>query len=623
MAFYPPIAAPFDAATYPVASAYDCSDTGTPANWRLAATVEGASVQIVAACSGYLSALPPNEIPPSDYGLISTPDGTYAHELRLYLVPDQPADILPSSGGSRVLEVANLGAELRWFVYDNVDAAALSADVLTAIRTHPSLTSSSRGTLVSTDDKKLEAFAEGEVQVRVAAGAVIGQASTVGATRAGFQRLEFGVFTTNGYVDAGAFFDAVAAQSGSAADTASFADLVGGTWPKISASTAAALITSAASAIYPAGVLLEAKSRLTLSDADWRSVGDAQKALYWAQLLVRHGASGMAASFTFNTDDMVNPFQLEAVVEFYLWWPTPAVTAMPASTTMPNPAQADLLTSTAPAEANSDGPWFHLVLIDPFNDTRLGGPTLPGPNFRMSSYTETGGACGNAPMYESSTARTYPADDYDGVMFVVHRGIVVNWFRWSSISSHVWGDSAGVTRFEGSCAMGGSAHGNIKYTFTAYRSGKEGINFAFRVLYDDPATAAYDPLSTGLPARYYSRAGTSLTGQQNVAVHRGYAGHGSDSSVYSGSGGCHVSPMFFAFRNDLIARYQKDSLVSADDSAGVERVRVCTTAALNTALYNISDPQKRDAAGFYDDTLWNYKIQGYYWLIHPDEYSEK
>ena len=57
----------------------------------------------------------------------------------------------------------------------------------------------------------------------------------------------------------------------------------------------------------------------------WHSVRDRQKALYWEQLRVRGGHSTTGHPFTFNTEDMANPFQLEAVSELFMDWTLPAV----------------------------------------------------------------------------------------------------------------------------------------------------------------------------------------------------------------------------------------------------------------------------------------------------------
>src|SRR6185295_1805402 len=119
MAFSVPIATPLDRSTYPTISTYDPSDTSDTWNWKLYAAVEGATVQIKAACAGYLSAVPPNELPPTDLGFVVVPNGTPETLVRLYLEPSDPFEQVPGTFVTNSLETANLGSRLRWFRYGN------------------------------------------------------------------------------------------------------------------------------------------------------------------------------------------------------------------------------------------------------------------------------------------------------------------------------------------------------------------------------------------------------------------------------------------------------------------------------------------------------------------------
>ena len=90
MPFDLPFAGPYTQATYPVVLPYDISDP-LPANWRLRITVgvpAQASLDLLAVCDGTLSAVPPDELPPSWFGLITIPSGqTPTAPIRLYLQP--------------------------------------------------------------------------------------------------------------------------------------------------------------------------------------------------------------------------------------------------------------------------------------------------------------------------------------------------------------------------------------------------------------------------------------------------------------------------------------------------------------------------------------------------------
>ncbi|RYG49893.1 MAG: hypothetical protein EOO01_11905 [Chitinophagaceae bacterium] len=81
-----------------------------------------------------------------------------------------------------------------------------------------------------------------------------------------------------------------------------------------------------------------------LTRAEWRQVGDNQKALYRKRLLARTGqlpAGETADHFLFNNLDWQNLFQLEAVVEYYANHPQPWNTTAPFDVPENPPSVAD------------------------------------------------------------------------------------------------------------------------------------------------------------------------------------------------------------------------------------------------------------------------------------------
>ena len=84
-------------------------------------------------------------------------------------------------------------------------------------------------------------------------------------------------------------------------------------------SSKAAAIQLTEHTLYNWSDLLSLKEDWPQSRADWRQVGNNQKALYRQRLLARSGLlpSGVQPAFEFNSQDWKNLFQLEAVVEYY------------------------------------------------------------------------------------------------------------------------------------------------------------------------------------------------------------------------------------------------------------------------------------------------------------------
>src|SRR5262249_26375579 len=149
--------------------------------------------------------------------------------------------------------------------------------------------------------------------------------------------------------------------------------------------------------------------------------------------------------FTFNTDDMANPFQLEAVTEYFIAWPTPGDgTTSPPATPPATPA-VDFLAATltlprAETQTTIEHVW-DLVVIEPFSPPLLGNPALPNPHFSLVPFAPAGGSCSPDGPAPTGPNNTFPdPDTYAGVLFLVYKGAVDRWYRWTTLTSHRWED---------------------------------------------------------------------------------------------------------------------------------------------------------------------------------------
>ena len=640
-----PFVPPFDAVTYPVAEPYQASNPD-PAAWRLRIAAErpaSATLNLIACCDAVLSTVPPDELPPDWYGLATLPDGQSPAVVRLYLKPAGPARY----GSLRDdLSAAHLGSAVLWFVYENVDAATLSSAVTDAVDTYVGFDSLTLHGKKLTTAQKREAFLEGQLSVWVAAGTVLGRAAA--SETSGPVRAEFGVRTDRGYVDPVAFFRATASQlesdTGDATNLAAFASLITSSWPVLGTVTdAGALMAAAATQLYPLPVLQEAGERLgQLANADfWRLLADRQKTLYWAQLRVRAGFDLPGIPFTFSTDDMANPFQLEAVTEFFLTWGT---VGRPASLPTSPGTVVDLLAGT-----------WNLVFIDPFDHDLLGHPELPRPDYTTVFYSKTPTWCDDsaAPSpvpdpADPSTIHPLANDRYGAVLFVLHAGQVVGWYRWTTYTSHVWEISTG-----GSCNQASSIQGNLRYAFRSRTSpipgpdkdgnppkqekidGSHHRNYNFVLLDTDPVR---NPPRKGgwqpdqVPGRYYFRPGMPIDdgkvngdsdpGKGDVLIHNGNAVHNRNSVQDStGSGGCLVSPEFYSMRAQVVSLYEADYRASHQgkddlDVLPVMNLNLGESQALHKGEVTIDGTP-------YPDEHWDGKIAGAAYVIRPDEPAQK
>lgn len=293
------------------------------------------AADVYAAVAGVLSTRPPGPVAtcearplrldgtalaPVPVNLYLTPtfaklDPAYGHALAplLHAVAHSPAERTDTARGVEAL---------RWFEYGNLDAEEMK------IALCPSVTTS-KGRSAVCNEKAWADFLAGNGEIHVRAGQKLGRAGTayLAGSSAGALQMWFGVMAEAGPHDPGFFYQA-AEGSLLAADAPLAAAARNGPlrvrWPLIPVGTAANVI--GANHLLPYTALLQARNDLDLTYEQWRAVGDRQKALYLAQLLMRFRpdlAQAGVRRFAFNMRDQHNVFQLEAVTEFFMNYPDP------------------------------------------------------------------------------------------------------------------------------------------------------------------------------------------------------------------------------------------------------------------------------------------------------------
>jgi len=437
------------------------------------------------------------------------------------------------------------------------------------------------------------------------------------------------------------FFGAMAGQLDDGASLGSFTALITSPWPVLGTATDPdALLAAATAQLYPLPVLMEAGERLgqLTSDPYWRLLADRQKALYWPQLAVRAGFDLPGTPFTFSTDDMGNPFQLEAVTEFYMLWGT---SGHPGAITLDPPSTVDLLASA-----------WNLVFIDPFDHDFLGHPEPPRPDYSLAFYPKQPAWCDpkNTPLpvpdpADPATTHPLPADFYRAVLFVVHSGRVVGWYRWSTYTSHMWED-----KNHSNCGQSSSIQGNLPYAFTSRASpiplNDDGTvdedkvnsshhrNYNFALADPDPVrnppVKGVPPLKA--PGRFYFRPGEppddgtqpgdTRKGKELVLVHNGYAIHNHNTAQYTtGSGGCLVSPEFYSMRAQIVALYESDYRISHQNQDDPDLLPLMNLDLAGSEALHAG--QVTTGGVPYRDEQWDGKIAGTMYLVRPDEPSQK
>jgi len=622
-----PVFGPLTPAFYPIVDKYDPTPT-EPADWKLKISLKSSQlIQLQPICDGTLSTVPPHEVLGPEFITVGLENAERPTRARYYLEPDPL--ILQILGEN--LKNTRLGDSVKWFVYEFVD-------------THNSLASAIEGKFSGeilrlhwnnshdlSPDYADEAFLLGQLKVDVKKEDIIGTAPLEADN---MYHIKFGVFTSNGYVDPVYFFNTLQSlvEGDEESDSSALNTLVGTDWPFAAKDgNVNTLISEAEQKLYPNAVLQEARQRLiwVSEDQQWREIANAQKAQYLERLYNRATGSEppflSVPPFQFNTEEMINPYQLEAIVEFFIFWKDPGVSDNP-------PLIEDF---TALQDVNFSGgddiDDIQLVLIDAFNDARLGSPTLPKPDWAIDPWEQEGNMCD--PYGPLSP---YPKDEYNGVLFLLYKGQIKGWYRWNSYSSHRWEDDS-----QGSCNYASSIQGNLKYKFWSRTSpNSKTINHGLCAWYDgnDSEILAMRPSKDDpekwVPAKFYSRGGTPADsdGKTEAIFHFGLTKHdlATDRAVktdhqYNGSGGCIPAPSYYLFRWDLCHWYfQQNPSLDEEKRKLLEKIKDAKNHALAVKLWGSAEKEALSDAWGSDDTKANgYTIHGTFWLIRPDEPTQK
>lgn len=302
-------------------------------------------VPIYAASSGYLSTRSPfDPVDEVQEELVLPPDFVVPDQFNIYLIPDPNPDPnyhakangLPQDepllypGDQNPLQFFSnpIGA----FYYINLDTASLKD----AIFPHLHLVGIPGSTpAIALFEYRWLHFLAGQLDVPVTVGMSLGSAARPILPGADDTRRHIGftVFSRNGTHDPAHFYDFMREFVNDETDIDAFLNKAPKRWPLIDTGiTKQEAIDKTAEKLYPYPVL-EAVRKNFLSNwsaADWRKIGDNQKALYRRRLLVRVGEATPDIDdppFKFNNPDWKNIFQLEAIVEFYMnyddpWDPT-------------------------------------------------------------------------------------------------------------------------------------------------------------------------------------------------------------------------------------------------------------------------------------------------------------
>ncbi|GAB4515285.1 MAG: hypothetical protein OHK0046_18530 [Anaerolineae bacterium] len=223
----------------------------------------------------------------------------------------------------------------------------------------------------ATREKRLQNILAGDDFVFVPAGRAIGQAAS---TNPGTRRLGIAMYTDHGTHDPAFIFDALRDfVEDNAQAMSDFAQFIPKRWPQIDATlNKQAAIASTQGTLYPYTVLQDLRQRYHLTHAEWRQIRAHQKALYRARLLQRAGhapAGDTTPAFDFDDADAWNPFQLEAVTEFYLNYADPwKKNTTPRNPTDPEYIEVDLFDPEGSAATVND---TTVTLDQPLSDNMV------------------------------------------------------------------------------------------------------------------------------------------------------------------------------------------------------------------------------------------------------------
>ncbi|ACV79217.1 hypothetical protein [Nakamurella multipartita] len=287
-----------------------------------------------AAASGYLSTrFPDDRVADPNRALATDPTQDEPATVLIYLNPRPFVDLDPAL--SLLLGQLNSDAPtatpamanrftvppgfLRSFIYLNVDTASLRTALtpaLDALTVPPATTAMER-------DTRWRLFLQGDADIHVRAGDVIGRAgaAVMAPTAAGRRQVGFSVLSRQGTMDPARFYDHVRDFVEESATLDDWLGLVPQRWPLLGGNVPVAdLIQRTREFIYPYSALTQFAFDRALTPAQWREVGNNQKAQYRKRLLRRtgqHSGTDPVPPFQFNDPDWENLFQLEAVAEYY------------------------------------------------------------------------------------------------------------------------------------------------------------------------------------------------------------------------------------------------------------------------------------------------------------------
>ncbi|MCP3974803.1 MAG: hypothetical protein GY720_09945, partial [bacterium] len=469
------------------------------------------------------------------------------------------------------------------------------------------------------DKRRLDIFLGGESRVYLNKGDSLGKAAKAGTSK--YYELRFGIVTETGYIDPIALFDVAGISAFFSSKpnqaTSDFKNLVGTNdhFKTIISSNPVqdgkiASGNAVAQRILPYPILFESKKRLSITDTDWAIIKTTQKGIYWGQITRSSYVTEMGGTqpsglkFKFNNNDMSNPFQLETIVEFYAHWQNKLEAI--ATKTYGGPADVDSDSASHPDSAlpsqeevdfSDDDHPFQIILLDPFQHTALGDPETINPDFVFDRFPRKRGAAykgalrkGKLNDPDDSESTYYPCvdsannvaemcrDEYGGILFIVHKGEVADWWRWNSFATRMHETKEYKAAHDWRVS---SIRGNRKFTCNSYVSqnyndaGTEVtgalLNFVFK-LREVGHTGGKD-----CSARFYNRHKPPVAATKDgIAIHWGKyrnVDHGVDNlksnnysyisatnsgGVYNWSGGCQTSPQYNLFRDSMIRLRNKD-----------------------------------------------------------------
>ena len=344
------------------------------------------------------------------------------------------------------------GAEiggLLGFVFVDVDTQSIQTALGDALTKSLKDTKLAKKTTL-TAAQGLALLLNGVVDISVQAGAKIGQAAS-NADTPGQRSVGIAAVSRDGLVDPLVTYQVLAdlVAPGVTTSLARFSDNGNTGWPVFPNTTDPALVVSDTQVtLFPFAPLRDAQRQLSLDPALWLQIRDNQKELFRRRLLVRsgHAPSGAADPvFEFDVLDWANPFQVEAIAEFYAnftkpWDPdtTPGTPGAPGYTTV------DFQNYVGKSATITKQGTKRTVLSFPDSeagflatmaaDREYGSPNPPGST---SATLRAAGYQNHIELNaDSSTVKHYPITTFDPVAKTVTIAGVPNFTGASSWTLH-------------------------------------------------------------------------------------------------------------------------------------------------------------------------------------------